>query len=362
MSIKLTVLWSALASYNVAFFRELAFTHGFRIQLIHQKATREAPYAPFDLSFCDSVLEDVPGKRLQLQALIGTFGPDAVLMISWNFPHFMRIARRLRRRGVYVVAAMDNQWSGGPKQYLGILASPIYLWLSIDNFLVPGSSQACFARKLGYPNVWYGYAAADIDCYRRQVPVTSRQQSFLFIGRLVRVKNIVGLNQAYQIYRSRTEEPWPLKIVGAGPLSAELDGIPGIQALGFVQPAELPNVMSSAQCLVLPSLVEPWGVVIQEAAAAGLPIIATHRCGAASRYIHSGVNGYVVGHRPQEIATAMIRMSQKSEAELLAMSRASTEIARSWTPSKLASYFASRLRECLQQTSETGLPANSFAS
>lgn len=282
-------------------------------------------------------------------------------MISWNFQHFMRIARRLRRRGVYVVSAMDNQWYGGPKQYLGIFVSPFYLWLSIDNFLVPGSSQACFARKLGYSNVWYGYAAADVDSYRKQVPVTLRQHSFLFIGRLVPAKNIAGLIQAYQIYRSKMEEPWQLKIAGVGPLSAQLDGLPGIRVLGFVQTAELPDVMNSAQCLILPSVVEPWGVVIQEAAGAGLPVIATYRCGAASTYIHSGVNGYVVGHRPEEIASAMVRMSQKSESELLAMSRASTGIANSWTPSKLASHFASRLRERLQRSPEGSASTNSFA-
>jgi glycosyltransferase involved in cell wall biosynthesis len=361
VSFKLTILWSALASYSVAFFRELALRHDVRIQLIYQGATREAPYVSFDLSFCDSFLEDSLSTRRQLGSAIVAFNPDAVLMISWNYRHFMRIARRLRRRGVYVVSAMDNQWCGGSKQYLGILASPIYLWRSIDNFLVPGTSQACFARKLGYPNVWYGYAAADVDSFRKQVPITLRQHSFLFVGRLVPAKNIAGLIRAYGIYRSKIEEPWYLKIAGTGPLTAHLKGIPGIDMLGFVQPAEMAGVMNAAQCLVLPSLTEPWGVVIQEAAAAGLPVIASSRCGAASAYIREGLNGFVVGHQPEEIAAAMLRISQKSKRELGAMSQAGIEIANSWTPSKLASYFDSCLRERLCHISESSFPTDSPA-
>lgn len=273
-------------------------------------------------------------------------------MLSWNYWHFMRIARQLRRRGVYVVSAMDNQWQRSPKQYLGILTSPIYLRPSIDNFLVPGDRQASFARMLGYEDVLHGYYAADAPSFRNEVPIARRQYSFLFIGRLVPLKNISGLAKAYQIYRKRVDEPWNLKVAGTGPLSAKLGGIPGVQLLGFMQPARLPDVVNSARCLVLPSLLEPWGVVIQEAAAAGLPIIASSRCGAATAYVRSGVNGYVIPPSPDEIANAMVRISEAGEEKLLAMSQASVQLASLWTPSRLASNFYSRLNQHLQLASD----------
>jgi hypothetical protein len=118
--IKLTILWSELASYNIALFRALASTYGYRIQLIYQSVSQDAPYAPFDLSFCKTAYEDSPRYSSRLAAMVEEFVPDAVLMATWNRRHFMRIASRLRQRGVYVVDAMDNQWRSTFKQYVWV--------------------------------------------------------------------------------------------------------------------------------------------------------------------------------------------------------------------------------------------------
>ena len=70
-----------------------------------------------------------------------------------------------------------------------------------------------------------------------------------------------------------------------------LVGVHGVEMLGFVQPDDLPAVLERAGCLVLPSRFEPWGVVVHEAAAAGLPIVCTPVCGAATRLVLDGYNG-----------------------------------------------------------------------
>jgi len=345
VSIKLTILWSALASYNVAFFKELAISEGFSIQLVYQKISSEAPFEPFDLSFCETALEDSPQARPDLETLVDRFAPDCVLMTSWAYSHFMRITRKLRRRGIYVVSAIDNQWGGTIKQYLGILSAAFFLWPSIDTFLVTGDRQAAFARRLGYHDPLYGFYAAEVERFFCEVPINVRPPAFLYAGRLAPVKNISELARAYRLYRAQIEKPWSLRVAGTGPLADELNGVPGVELLGFVQPNDLPGVMRSARCLVLPSLFEPWGVVVQEAAAAGLPVIASHNCGAATRYIHDGVNGYIVPPRADEIAAAMVRISRATETEMLDMSRAGVQLASLWTPSKLAAYFHARFCE-----------------
>jgi len=349
VSIKLTILWSGLASYTVAFFRELAVSQGFRIQLIFQKGATEAPYEPFDLSFCEIALEDSSEVRRELEALVDRFAPDCVLMTSWAFSHFMRITRKLRRRGVYVVSAIDNQWRATVKQYLGILSAAFFLWPSIDTFLVTGDRQAAFARQLGYQDPLYGYAAAEVERFFCEVPITVRPPAFLYAGRLAPVKNISELARAYRLYREQIEKPWSLRVAGTGPLADDLNGIPGVELLGFVQPNDLPGVMRAARCLVLPSLWEPWGVVVQEAAASGLPVIASHNCGAVTAYLRDGVNGYIVPPRAAEIASAMVRVSGATENELLAMSTAGVQLASLWSPSKLAAYFHARICERMRR-------------
>ena len=134
---KITILWSSLASYSVAFFKELAL-QGCSIQLIYQPIASDAPYQPFDLSFCQIVLEDSTDVKINLESSVSDFNPTCILMSSWCFPHFMHLTRKLRKKRIYVVSAMDNQWRGTIRQYFGVVSSNIFLKPSIDTFLVSG--------------------------------------------------------------------------------------------------------------------------------------------------------------------------------------------------------------------------------
>jgi glycosyltransferase involved in cell wall biosynthesis len=343
---KITILWSALASYSVAFFKELAL-QGCNIQLIYQPNCNENPCPSFDLSFCEVALADSDKVETNLEAIVYNFNPSCILMSSWGFPHFMKLTRKLRKRGIFVIASMDNQWNGTYKQHLGVISSKILIKPSIDTFLVAGDRQAYFARKLGYENVLYGLYAADINHFSCTVPIVKRSENFLFVGRLVSVKGVEELVRAYETYRKQLNKPWGLKVAGNGPLAKLLRGISGVDLLGFVQHSHLPELMKEARCFVLPSRWEPWGVVIHEAAAAGLPIIATHPCGATTMFARDGVNGYVVSPHPLQLAKAMIRMSTVSPTVLERMSIASSTLAGLWDPAKLAEYFILKIRDSI---------------
>lgn len=335
---RLTILWSSLASYSVVFFKELVLK-GCNIQLIYQSKKSDAPYRAFDLSFCEVALEDSEEVKYNLDILVNNFNPVCVLMSSWAFPHFMDLAKNIRKKGVYVIAAMDNQWNGTLKQLFGVMSSRTFLKPSIDTFLVAGDRQAYFARKLGYQNVLYGLYAADINQFACAVPICQRHANFLFIGRLVSVKGVEELAGAYLAYREQVSNPWGLKVAGSGPLENLLRRIPGVDLLGFVQPAAVRELMRDARCFVLPSRWEPWGVVIHEAAAAGLPIIATYPCGATTMFVRDGVNGYVVPPQERYLTKAMVRMSATPQTILDHMSIASSTLAKLWSPDKLAQYF-----------------------
>jgi glycosyltransferase involved in cell wall biosynthesis len=68
----------------------------------------------------------------------------------------------------------------------------------------------------------------------------------------------------------------------------------GARFLGHLDRDALPAWYAAADALVLPSLSEPWGMPLNEAAAAGLPLIATDAVGAAHELIEDGRNGFVV--------------------------------------------------------------------
>jgi glycosyltransferase involved in cell wall biosynthesis len=137
-------------------------------------------------------------------------------------------------------------------------------------------------------------------------------------------------------------------VAGAGPLAAVLRGTTGVEVLDFVQPAELPGLMASCGCFVLPSRFEPWGVVLHEAAAAGLPLIATSACGAATRLLQDGYNGVLVAPgQVASLADAMSAVASSPQGRLAEMSAASVSLSRQFTPERWAAYTVERCRHLL---------------
>ena len=147
---------------------------------------------------------------------------------------------------------------------------------------------------------------------------------FLFLGRFVRGKGLGTLVRAYQIYRNKTRDPWPLICCGAGPLRDQLEDKPGITVEDFVQPDQMPARLATAGCLVLPSDFEHWSLVVHEAASSGLLILASQPVGATVHFVQPDYNEYIFGKRDADgLASLMMRVSRMSDGRLDAMSRAS---------------------------------------
>jgi glycosyltransferase involved in cell wall biosynthesis len=142
---------------------------------------------------------------------------------------------------------------------------------------------------------------------------------------------------AYRAYRETAKDPWPLYCIGTGPLKSLLEGVDGIHDLGFVQPDDLPEKMRNATVFVLPSVHEPWGVVVQEAAASGLALLCSDACGAADHLLDPDRNGlrFSAGD-VSGLTAAMMALAGKTREELCSMGRASVELSRRYTPIKWA--------------------------
>ena len=99
-------------------------------------------------------------------------------------------------------------------------------------------------------------------------------------------------------------------IVGDGPLREAVEAAasqdPRIRLLGHRDGEALADAYRDAHVLIVPSLYEPWGLVVHEGLAHGLPVIATDQVGAGDDLIESGTNGYVVpAGSAQALAEAM---------------------------------------------------------
>jgi glycosyltransferase involved in cell wall biosynthesis len=159
----------------------------------------------------------------------------------------------------------------------------------------------------------------------------------VFAGRLAESKGIATLVEAYDRYRGAVDDPWRLIVLGRGPLDGLLRGRTGIDLGGFVSPAELPGQLARASFLVLPSKFEPWGVVVHEAAAAGLGCICTRPVGAIDAFVRDGENGRIVEPlAADELANAMRWAHSLSRAGRARVSMRSRSLAERVTPERWA--------------------------
>lgn len=336
---RVAAMMNWITGYQDTCFRTLREL-GDDVLLIHPSSYE---HAPFDRSrFATSIDRyvwptDAQPSAEELVPLVDEFEPDVVIMWSWAGRGYRSVMRSQRGKALRVMFT-SNWWHGSLRQRVGVAVSPVYVRPLADAAWVPGERSEQFARRMGFAgsDIIRGANAADtrlFDRGRRDGGELATRGRFLFTGRLIWHKAPVELAQAYRLYRDSVPEPWGLDIVGEGPLASVFDGIPGVRLHGFRQPDELSAIMHESSALILPSHIEWYGVVVHEAAAAGLPLIVSDGVGAVPHLLQDGFNGWTFGAGDvQGMARAMRRMSNASPDRLGDMSDGSRALGSRLTP------------------------------
>ena len=237
-------------------------------------------------------IDDIDG---QVEMVVAA-RPEVLVVSGWMLPAYMRLATDPRLRNVRLVMCMDNAWTGSMKQRITAVVRRRYL-RRMALVVGAGERSRTFARQMGVPEtrIRLGSYCCDFDAFsvaaKARCALVSWPKRLLFVGRLVEAKGLDTLVDGYSRYRACVPDPWPLTICGRGPLEHLLREREGVELLGFLQPADLPRVFAEHGALVLPSRHEPWGVVIAEACAAGLPVACSDRCGASLDLVRDYSNG-----------------------------------------------------------------------
>jgi glycosyltransferase involved in cell wall biosynthesis len=324
---RIAFLCTELAAYNLSCFRSLLETGGTEILLVHEPPNRDAPYELASLSAMTKVYDKSKFTDNSLRKAVIEFNPDVLYVAGWSDGLYLQIARKMKSQTLRVVG-LDSQWHGTLKQKIAAFISPFYLKKVFDVFWVPGNRQKYFAQKMGYSgnHCWEGLLTCDVEKYIHwgRKGFHERKKSFLYVGRYAPEKGIDILAEAYLNYRQSVSDPWELHCVGAGQAIPDRLKNSTIKHHAFIQPEEMPLFMSQQGCLVLPSLYEPWGLVIHEAVASGLPVICSSVCGAAEHLVLNGQNGIIIEpHSIDQLCKAMVRIHLLSEEQWNAMSQES---------------------------------------
>ncbi len=291
---KVLILYMELAGYVMACLRVLGRVPGVEILLISWPVNQEAPFE-FKEEKNIQKLGRNSQSELQLEKWIEDFSPDIVFVSGWVDKWYRQIATKYRIRGVTTIVGADIQRANSLKQKIASLLSPVLLKPAFTHFWVPGPRQYAFASRLGYgaKQIKTGYYSADVSLFREKGLERKAQVVFpkrlIYVGRLVPEKGVSDLLKAFQELGA---SGWELWLAGIGVLEEEAKKIEGVRCLGFVQPDKLPGMLSQCGAGILPSLKDPWGVVLHEYVASGLPVIVSDNCGAAESFLKTGYNGW----------------------------------------------------------------------
>jgi glycosyltransferase involved in cell wall biosynthesis len=306
-----------------------------------------ADSAPFDIHLAGIELidrRDLSGDKLVAYCM--KFEPDIVYVAGWIDRDYKRIARKLKLKGKVIVCGLDNEWKGTLRQRLACLLSNILIKPYFDILWVAGQRQYQFARHLGFSHdkILCGLYAADVEAFS-SVATHPRLRRLIYVGRF---ENVKGISLLYNVFVSLTDEErngWSLAMIGNGSLKKTLLPTSTISIHDFMQPHDLVNFIADAGAFILPSREEPWGVVVQEFAAAGKPLMLSSAVNAGEQYLIHGYNGlrFQKGDL-SSLKTMLIRFFKQDDLGLQEMGQRSAEMALRGAPKYWVANFLSLVR------------------
>jgi 1,2-diacylglycerol 3-alpha-glucosyltransferase len=306
--------------------------------------------------------------RRPLHDLLTRLRPDVVFTPGWSMVESLLTMEWCIAQGVRIVLMSESTWGDAPRVHAKEMIKRRVVGFAQAAF-VGGTSQAEYVRELGMRRdlVFLGYDAVDNDHFARNAAGALAKASFLraelglpknyflICARLVEKKNIPRALEAFARYRACvSHSAWDLVIVGPGAWQSQIHGAvtagglsDAVHFMGAKGYSELPQYYGLAGALILPSVVDQWGLVVNEAMASGLPVLVSKRCGCARDLVQEGRNGFKFD--PYDIvamADAMRRVASDG-CDRAAMGAASRTIIADWGPERFAAGFEAAARAAL---------------
>ena len=290
-------------------------------------------------------VDEIPTVRFRnlYLALCGLFSfgrPDVIVLGGWESPAYWQLfilakLRRIPTIGFYESTILTQAYPTGP-----VARARAYYFQHVDAIVTPGAAATRALEQLGIPRkkIHQGFNPVDVELFHRAAQQarhdSRRGHRYVFVGQLIPRKDPLALLEAFAQVARPDDELW---VIGIGELaetlatrSAELGLSRQVSFKGYVPYCELPDLLTHCDTLVLPSNVEVWGLVVNEALAAGLTAIVNERCGVADDV--KSMRGVVVFKEDADLEGALRRVRDMSRIE-------TPEILR-YTPERFGDVFA----------------------
>ncbi|MES2477947.1 MAG: glycosyltransferase [Bacteroidota bacterium] len=258
---------------------------------------------------------------------IKSFNPQIVFCAGWMYWRYMNWCKALRKDGAKTICAMDTQWKGTLKQKALILIAPFTIKKYFSYAWIPGNRQMDYALRLGFEDDYilkYLYAP-DTRLFQQAYSVFKQKQfhtfpkRFLYAGRM-EFHKMGNLLTAFCSLNKEELNGWELQLIGDGSMSgSHLLQNPFIQIQKSLPQQQLMEIASNGGIFCLCSSDEPWGTVVQEFSAAGMPLLVSKQCGSSDHFMNG--NGIICdGTDVESIKNALLRFISLSDEQLFEMS------------------------------------------
>ncbi len=265
----------------------------------------------------------LPVLLQKLHQLLAEVKPDVVALAGYWHPAMQATLVWARLHGIPAILFSETNEHDADRTFWSETLKRLII-KQYHAALVGGKPQKRYLEKLGMDSaaIFTGYNVVGNQTFAprslRALPKPLSQPFFLAINRFVPKKNLSFLLACYADYCKQIgDQAWHLVLCGDGELrpmieqqiiALEVQGT--VHLPGFLQQRELLPYFAHAGCFVHASTQEQWGLVVNEAMAAGLPVLVSHRCGCFEDLVIEGVTGF--GFEPtdrQQLTNLMIKMS-----------------------------------------------------
>jgi glycosyltransferase involved in cell wall biosynthesis len=296
--------------------------------------------------FQNDKIEDIKpldAKRGGIQAL-NNIKPDVVLSGAIAYSSSAAALQYCKFNGTKHIVFDDARLTDVPRSRLvNFIKKKLYD--CVDAILCPAPSYNKDFKCWGFSDeqVFYGLNVVDNKYFATPSNNGSRRhnnKTLLAVGRQIQKKNFLLLLKVWGRVSNNysKNDSTRLLFIGEGPLHNDLtdyvreNNISNVEFIPFQTQEQLKELYHDASALVLPSLYgETWGLVVNEAMAAGLPVFVSDRCGCASTLVEHGRNGYTFNPENKEQMAYVLRQFIKlSSDDLNRMGMESEKIIADW--------------------------------
>jgi len=287
------------------------------------------------------------------------FAPDVLVVGGWNQPAFFQAVRWARGRSPVVLWVESTTRDERPhNRALELLKR--WLVKRTAFFVVPGRAAADYVQAFGVEPRRIAVApnAIDLTVFSNRVDEERRERTelrralglngccVLCVSRLSREKGVDVL------VRSFAGVPGELVVIGDGPDRPDAERVAGenVRFLGRLSRDELHRWYAAADAFALASRSETWGMALTEAAAAGLPLVASEAVGAAYDLVEPGVNGFRVPVGDEQALHEALLSVVRDEAFRARAGARSRQLAGRHSPQRWAEVVAQVVREVAPQS------------